>query len=81
MLDSEGVDGGIFVDAGVALAAVEGACERGAEFADEAVVGEAEVAELEGEADEVGEEVGGVDAAVDEDGAVDVGVGEVGEGG
>ena len=45
------------------------------------MIGEAEVAQLEGEADEVGEEVWGVDAAVDEDGAVDVGVGEGGEGG
>jgi hypothetical protein len=44
------------------------------------VVGEPEVAELEGEADEVDEEVRGVDAAVDEDGAVDVRVGEGGEG-
>jgi hypothetical protein len=43
------------------------------------VVGEAEVAQLEREADEVGKEVGGVDAAVDEDGAVDVGMGEGGE--
>ena len=63
------------------FAAVERACERGAELADEAVVGETEVAQLEGEADEVDEKVGGVDAAVDEDGAVDVGVGEGGEGG
>jgi hypothetical protein len=44
------------------------------------VVGEAEVAQFEREADEVDEEVGGVDAAVDEDGAVDVGVRESGEG-
>ena len=45
------------------------------------MVREAEVAQFEGEAYEVGEEVGGVDAAVDEDGAVDVGVGEGGESG
>ena len=38
------------------------------------MVRDAEVAQLEGEADEVGDEVGGVDAPVDEDGAVDVGV-------
>lgn len=44
------------------------------------MVREAEVAELECEAYEVGEEVGGVEAAVDEDCAVDVGVGEWGEG-
>lgn len=64
----------------MAFAAVKGASERGAEFADEAVVWEAEVAEFECEADEVDEEVGGVDTAVDKDGAVDVGVGEGGEG-
>lgn len=80
MLYCERIDGGVFVDARVAFAAVEGAGERGGEFADQAVVGEAEVAQLEGEADEVGEEVGGVDAAVDKDGAVDIGVGEGGEG-
>ncbi|KAJ6441589.1 hypothetical protein O9K51_05140 [Purpureocillium lavendulum] len=44
--------------------------ERGRQLADEAVVRDAEVAELEGEADEVGDEVWGVDAAVDEDGAL-----------
>lgn len=44
------------------------------------MVGETQVAQLEGEADEVREEVGCVDAAVNEDGAVDVGVGEGGEG-
>ena len=38
------------------------------------MVGNTEVAELEGEADEVGDEVGSVDAAIDEDGAVDVGM-------
>jgi len=80
VLHGEGVHGGVFVDAGVALAAVQRACQRGAEFADEAVVWEAEVAQFEREADEVDEEVRGVDAAVDEDGAVDVGVGEGGEG-
>jgi hypothetical protein len=64
----------------VSLAAIQGTCECGAEFAYEPVVGQAEVAEFEGEADEVDEEVWGVDAAVDEDGAVDVGVGECGEG-
>jgi hypothetical protein len=64
----------------VTLATVQRARERGRQFADQAVVREAEVAQLEGEADEVDEEVGGVDAAVDEDGAVDVGMGERGEG-
>lgn len=72
--DGEVVDGGVVVQPGVALARVEGAGEREGELADEAVVRDAEVAQLEGEADEVGDEVGGVDAAVDEDGAVDVGV-------
>lgn len=72
MRDGEVVDGSVKVQAGVALARVEAACEGEGEFADEAVVGDAEVAELEGEADEVGDEVGGVDAAVDEDGAIDV---------
>lgn len=74
MLDGESVDGGIFVHARVALAAIQRACKCGAEFADEAVVGQAEVAQLEGEADEVGEKVRRVDAAVYEDGAVNVGV-------
>lgn len=64
----------VLVQAGVALAAVEAAGQRGRQLADEAVVRDAEVAELEGEADEVGDEVWRVDAAVDEDGAVDVGV-------
>ena len=81
MLHGEGVHAGVFVDAGVAFAGVDGACEVGRQFADEAVVGEAEVAELEGEAEEGGEEGGGEGAAVDEDGAVEVGVGEDGEGG
>jgi hypothetical protein len=40
---------------------------------------EAEIAQFECEADEVGEEVGGVDAAVDENRAVDVGVRECGK--
>jgi hypothetical protein len=74
------VDGLVVMQTGVALSCVEGACESGGEFADESVVREAEVAELECEAYEVGEEVGGVEAAVDEDCAVDVGVGEWGEG-
>jgi hypothetical protein len=34
VLDGEGVDGGVFVDARVAFAAVEGAGEGGGEFAD-----------------------------------------------
>jgi len=72
--DGEIVDGGVVVEARVALARVEAASERGGELAHEAVVRDAEVAQLEGEADEVGDEVGGVDAPVDEDGAVDVGV-------
>lgn len=72
MRDSEIVDGRVEVQAGVAFTRVQAAGEGEGEFADEAVVGDAEVAELEGEADEVGDEVGSVDAAVDEDGAVDV---------
>ena len=64
----------IFVDAGVTFATVEGACQLGREFADQAVVGEAEIAQFEREADEVCEEVRGMDAAIDEDGAIDVGV-------
>ena len=51
----------------MALAGIEAACEGGRELSDEAVVVYAEVAELEGEADEVGDEVGSVDAAVDKD--------------
>ena len=79
-MHGERVDGGVFVDTGVAFAAVEGASKCGREFVDQAVVWKAEVAELQGEADEVGEEVGCVDTAVDEDGAVDVGVRKGGEG-
>jgi hypothetical protein len=60
----------------VPLTTVQAACERGREFADQAVVWKAEVAQLEREADEVDEEVGGVDAAVDKDGAVNVRVRE-----
>lgn len=81
MLDGQRIHAGVFVDAGVALAIVYGAREMGREFADEAVIGEPEVSEFEGEADEVGEEGGGEEAAVNEDGAVDVGVGYHGEGG
>jgi hypothetical protein len=45
------------VEGGVALARVEGASERGGQFADEAMVWEAQVAKFEGEAYELGEEV------------------------
>ena len=76
----ERVHARVLVDAGVALAAVQAACQSWGELANQSVVGEAEVAQLEGEADEVREEVGRVDAAVDKDGAVDVGVREGGEG-
>lgn len=76
VLDGEGVDARVFVNAGVAFAAVYGACKVRREFADESMVRQAEVAELKHEADEVSEEGGGVMAAVDEDGAVDVGVGD-----
>jgi hypothetical protein len=76
MLHRERIHGGILVYARVTLAAIQAACERGREFANQAVVWETEIAQLEREADEVDEEVGGVDAAVDEDGTVDVGVGE-----
>ena len=44
------------------------------------MVRDAEVAQLEGEGDEVRQEVWSVKAAVDEDGAVDIGVCESGEG-
>lgn len=81
VVHGEVVDARVLVDARVALAAVEAASERGGEFADQAVVGESEVAQLEREADKVREEVWGVDAAVDEDGAVYVWMGEGGEGG
>lgn len=58
----------------MAGAGVERTGEGDRELADEAVVGDAEVAEFESEADEMGDEIGGVDATVDEDGAVDVGM-------
>lgn len=74
MGDGEVVDGRVVVETGVALAGVEGAGEGEGELADEAVVRDAEVAQLEGEADQVGDEVGRVDPAVDEDGPVDVGM-------
>jgi len=80
VLDGERVHGRVFVDARVALAAIQRTRQRGRQFAYEAVVGQTQVAQLEREADEVDEEVGRVDAAVDEDGAVDVGVREGGEG-
>lgn len=70
MLDGEGVNGGIFVDAGVAFTTVQGAGEGGGQLANQAVVREPEVAQLQCKADEVREEVGCVNAAVDEDGAV-----------
>lgn len=56
MLDGEGVHARVFIDARVAFAAVDGTCEVRGEFADEAVVRQAEVSELEDESDEVGEE-------------------------
>ena len=74
MLDCERIYSWVFVHATVSFAAVQRACKRGGQFADQAMIGEAEVAQFEREADEVDEEVWGVDAAVDEDGAVDVGV-------
>jgi hypothetical protein len=49
--DGEVVDLVLVVEARVALARVEAAGERRGELADQAVVGDAEVAELEGEAD------------------------------
>lgn len=72
MRDGEVVDGVVKVQAGVAGARVEGPGEGDGQLSDEAVIRDAEVAELEGEADEVSDEVWGVDASVNEDGAVDV---------
>lgn len=46
MLDGEIVDRFVVIDTGVAFATVEAAREGAAEFADQAVVGDAEVAEL-----------------------------------
>lgn len=65
----------------MSFAAIEGAGKRKGKLADEAVVGNTEVTQLEGKGDEVGEEVWGVEAAVDKDGAVDVGVGQGAKGG
>lgn len=62
------------------LAAVQRPSQRGGKFADETVVWESEVAQLERETDEVGEKIGRVNAAVNKDCAVDVRVGEGGEG-
>jgi hypothetical protein len=62
----------VVVEARVALASIETPCQRDGQLPDEAVVRDSEVAELEGEAYEVGDEVRGVDSAVDEDGSVDV---------
>jgi hypothetical protein len=58
---------GVVIEAGMALAGIETACKGGRELSDEPVIVYAEVAELEGKADEVGDEVGSVDAAVDKD--------------
>ena len=80
ILDGESIHGLILVDTGMAFAGVQAACEWGAEFADETMVRDSQVAEFQGEAHEVGEEVGGVDAAVNEDGTVDVGMEEGAEG-
>ena len=52
------VDARVVVQPRVALARVQAAGERGGELADQAVVGYAEVAELEGEADEVSDTKG-----------------------
>lgn len=49
--DRQVIDALIVIKARVALARVQAARERGGQFADQAVVGHAEVAELEGEAD------------------------------
>jgi hypothetical protein len=72
--DSQVVDCVVVVEPGMALPRVERPGESEGQFPDEAVVGNAEVAQLEGEADKMGDEVWGVNAAVDEDGSVDVGV-------
>lgn len=81
MLNGEAVDTGVFVDAGVTFASVDGACKVGREFADEAMVWEAEIAKLEDEADEVGEEGWSVNASIHEDSSIYVGVRHYGEGG
>lgn len=71
----------ILVDARVTFAAIQAAGERRREFAYQAVVRKAKVAELECEADEMRQEVWSMNATVDEDGAVDVRVGESRESG
>ena len=52
------VDTFVVVQPRVTLARVQAAGERGGELADQAVVGYAEVAQFEGEADEVGDAKG-----------------------
>lgn len=59
------------IQARVAFARVQGAGKREGELADETMVSNAEVPELQCEPDEVSNEVGGMGAAVDEDSAVD----------
>ena len=58
------------------FASIETSSEGGAEFTDETVIGDAEITELESEANEVSKEVRGVNAAVNEDSAINVRVGE-----
>lgn len=72
MLHSKGIHRFVIVDARVAFAAVETSCKGRAELPDQIVIGNAQVAELEREPDEMSEEVWSVDAAINKDGAVDV---------
>lgn len=53
------------------ISSIQASREGTREFANEAVVGNAEIAEFECEADEVGDEVGCMESGIDEDSAVD----------
>ena len=75
MRNGQVVYGRVKVQAGVALAGIQRPRERNGQFADKAVIRDAEVTKLESEADEVSDKVGSVNTAVNKDGAVDIGVG------
>ena len=66
----------VIINARMAFASIKAPSKRGAKLTNEAMVGDAEIAEFECKADNVSEEVWSMDAPVDEDGPVYIGMGQ-----
>lgn len=79
--DREIVDGVLLVDQAVALSRVEAPREGATQLADQAMIRDAKIPQLERKGDEMAKEIGGVGPAVDEHRAVDVRVSDAGEDG